>query len=62
MSSELMGMKAITASIGFPLASLARKNDPKSYQNTEKALAVLLQVSTSLKQDLTGALRGDFYI
>jgi hypothetical protein len=32
-------MKAITASIGFPLASLARKNDPKSYQNAEKALA-----------------------
>jgi hypothetical protein len=27
MSSELMGMKAITTSIGFPLASLARKND-----------------------------------
>jgi hypothetical protein len=49
MSSELMGMKAITASIGYPLASLARKNDPKSYQNAEKALAVLLQVSTSLK-------------
>ncbi len=62
MSSELMGMKAITASIGFPLASLARKNDPKSYQNAEKALAVLLQVSTSLKSDLTGALEGDFYM
>ena len=62
MSSELMGTKAITATIGFPLPSLARKNDPKSYQNAEKALAVLLQVSTSLKQDLTGALEGDFYI
>jgi hypothetical protein len=49
MSSELMGMKAITSSIGFPLPSLARKNEPKSYQNAEKALAVLLQVSTSLK-------------
>jgi hypothetical protein len=60
MSSELMGMKPITASIGFPLP---RKNEPNSYQNlAEKALAVLLQVSTSLKQDLTGALRGDFYI
>jgi hypothetical protein len=33
MSSELMGMKAVIASIGFPLASLARKNEPKSYQN-----------------------------
>jgi hypothetical protein len=63
MSSELMGIKSITSSIDFPLHSLARKNDPKSYQNlAEKALAVLLQVSTSLKLDLTGALEGDFYI
>jgi hypothetical protein len=52
MSRELKGMKAITSSSGFPLASLARKNDPKSYQNAEKALALLLQVSSSLKSDL----------
>jgi hypothetical protein len=32
MSSELIGMKSITASIGFPLAFLARKNEPKSDQ------------------------------
>jgi hypothetical protein len=52
MSSELMGTKAITSSIGFPLYSLARKNNPTPYQNAEKALAVLLQVSASLKSDL----------
>jgi hypothetical protein len=52
MSSELMGMKAIAASIGFPLASLARKNNPTPYQNAEKALALLQQVSASLKSDL----------
>ena len=60
MSSELMGHKAITASLGYPLAPLAKKSLPKSYQNAENALALLLQISTSLQQDLVGTLERDF--
>ncbi len=35
MSSGLMGMKAIIASVGFTLASLAKKNNPTSYIRTK---------------------------
>jgi hypothetical protein len=51
MSSELMGMKAITASIGYPLASLARKNGRKMLSElAEKAFAEYNQKFLSKKK------------
>ena len=63
MSSELMGIKSITSSIGFPLPSLARKNGRKILSERGESVGrVLLQVSSSLKQVVNGALEGDSYI
>jgi hypothetical protein len=57
-SAQLMVTKGMACSFGMPLAPMARKNEEKINQNTQKVLALLQLHTNSLPYDVGEDLAG----